>query len=731
MSTEELGFAVGVGLFTVLFALWLIRLQRLKTLRDAVAYRTGEDLGLNLPPSLHPVIDTDICMGSLSCIKACPEGDILGIVDGAAALISGANCIGHGRCAIECPVDAIKLVFGTSERGIDLPEVGTFYESSRPGVHIVGELGGMGLIRNALRQGLEVARRLGEALKSPPRPVVIVGAGPAGLATAAGLRATGIPFRLLEQNKFGGTVASFPRHKIVMTEPVRLPGFGKFGRATMSKDQLLGSLKAVANKLRLEVEEGVRVETIDGADDHFRVHTTAGSIDACKVVLATGRRGNPRKLGVPGEELDKVTYQLMEPEQYKGSRVLVVGGGDSALEAAMALADKGAQVTLSYRNSALGRCRPANKSRFEAMVASGRLAALMSSQVEAITERDVALSVSTETQRLANDYVMVCIGGELPLAFLQKVGVEVKRHHGTDAMPSPVGAKSARQDSGRWLVPSLWIAGICIIAVLAWVGRDYYLLSRTARLRSPLHTALKPSGIWGHGVGIVATLFMMSNFLYAVRKRWRLLKGAAPIRRWLTVHMFVGIMSPLVIVFHAAFQSNNLLATITFAALIVVVSTGIIGRFIYGLVPRVGDKVVELGSLQGQWERERQPLRSRLQGFAANPAAKRLLARIDAPPPVGGSLFGLLLLAPARALHLRLDLWAMRRLLRDNRSAGEVRAELLALLRLRNQIQFNKSLRRFFSGWRIFHVTLSVLLVLTIAVHIGISLYLGYGWILL
>ncbi|HET9751943.1 MAG TPA: 4Fe-4S dicluster domain-containing protein, partial [Myxococcales bacterium] len=116
--------------------------------------------GERLPPTLHPSIDPDICIGSLACLKSCPEGDILGMVDGAARLIKADHCIGHGRCAAECPVGAITLVFGTSQRGLDLPMVDEFFESSRPGVHIVGELGGMGLIKNAIIQGIQVGERL-------------------------------------------------------------------------------------------------------------------------------------------------------------------------------------------------------------------------------------------------------------------------------------------------------------------------------------------------------------------------------------------------------------------------------------------------------------------------------------------------------------------------------------------------------------------------------------------
>src|SRR5512133_251887 len=197
-----------------------------RTRRDTAALEEKRRRGLHLARSLHPVIDPDICIGSLSCLKACPEGDILGVVDGAARLVHADHCIGHGRCAAECPVGAIRLVFGSAERGVDLPEVDEFFESSRAGVHVVGELGGMGLIKNAITQGLQAAERLADVLRGSDQQVVVVGAGPAGLATALGLKACGVRYRLLEQDTVGGSVAHYPRRKVVMTEAVDLPLHG-------------------------------------------------------------------------------------------------------------------------------------------------------------------------------------------------------------------------------------------------------------------------------------------------------------------------------------------------------------------------------------------------------------------------------------------------------------------------------------------------------------------------
>jgi thioredoxin reductase/Pyruvate/2-oxoacid:ferredoxin oxidoreductase delta subunit len=708
--------------------------------RDAAALQAKVARGQHLARSLHPIIDPDICIGSLSCLKACPEGDILGVVDGAGRLVHADHCIGHGRCAAECPVGAIRLVFGSAERGVDLPEVDENFESSRPGVHVVGELGGMGLIKNAIVQGLEVADRLA-AIAPKGAELVVVGAGPAGLATAIGLKARGVRFRILDQGTVGGSVAHYPRRKVAMTERVELPLVGKFGKRLISKEELLATWSRILDRTGIRVEEGVKVTGIAGEDGRFVVETEKGPVSAAKVVLAIGRRGTPRKLGVPGEELEKVVYGLADPEGYGRSRVLVVGGGDAALEAAIQLAEQsGAQVALSYRGAGFARCRDANRKKVDALVAAGRVQALLPSQVKEIRPRQVVLDAGGRTVTVENDFVIVCIGGELPLELLARAGVALRRYHGEApgaprAGPPAAGLKQQLREAAgareraerlrRRALRGLYVAaGIMIIALLAWRGREYYPLPRLERLRSPLHTSLKSAGPWGHGVGIAATLFMLSNFLYAARKRWKRLAALGSIRRWLDFHVFVGFMSPLVIAFHAAFQSNNLLASGTATALGIVVGTGIVGRFIYGAVPSDGGKAVELAELLGRFERLRDELAPLLEEAGA--PAQALLARATAPVRAG-SFSLLFLLMPAEALTLRVRLARVRRRFRGRGHFHAFREAVIRLARLRWQIRFYASLKRLLRGWRALHASLAVLLVLAIAAHIGLSLYLGYG----
>ena len=638
---------------------------------------------------------------------------------------------------------AIRLVFGTAERGVDLPEVDEFFESSRAGVHVVGELGGMGLIKNAITQGAQAAERLGDLLRGSDRVVAVVGAGPAGLATALGLKARGVRYRLIEQDTVGGSISHYPRRKVVMTESVDLPLYGRFGKASISKEELLAGWLKVIHKTGLVVEPGVKVEGIDGQDGAFSIRTTKGVLSASKVVLATGRRGTPRKLGVAGEESEKVVYGLKEPDQFDGQQVLVVGGGDAALEAAIQLAtESSARVTLSYRSAELSRCRDANRQRFGELVAAGKLSALMPSQVQEIRRREVALDAAGQAVRIPNDFVVVNIGGELPVEFLQKAGVEMHRYHGEapgaqrrdrEGQPRPARQSGADRALQRRLVALrvlYVVAGVSVLAFLAWKafvywpGAAYYPLPRAARVRSPLHAVLKASSPWWHGVGIAAAVFMLSNFLYPVRKRTRLLARLGNIRGWLDFHVFVGIMSPLVIAFHAAFLANNVFATSTAWALLVVVATGLVGRYIYGIVPAHGGRAEEFEDLAASFER--------LRAWAAPELARRgaagrsLLERATAPVH-SGSLVAVFVRFPFEALGLRVRLRLLRRHFDDRQRFAELRRALLRLSRLRWQLRFYRSLKRLLRGWRVFHATLAVFLVLALAAHIAVSLYLGFG----
>ena len=396
------------------------------------------DAGLTEPASLHPVIDPLKCIGCGACVAACPEQTshpVLGIIGGKATLVEPTSCIGHGACRAACPADAITLVFGTERRGIDIPTLSPTFETSVPGIFIAGELGGMGLIRNAIEQGRQALDSIAarQRVKSSQRlDVVIVGAGPAGLSASLRAMELGLRCATVEQDSLGGSVFQFPRGKLVMTAPVDLPIVGKVKMRETSKEALLDFWRGVERDTGLQVkyqEEVLRIEPDDGG---FVVTTNRDSYPCASVLLAIGRRGTPRKLGVPGEDLPKVVYRLIDPEQYRGQRVLVVGGGDSALEAATSIAaEAGTTVTLSSRGEAFGRAKLQNRQRVEEAVASGRLDVLFSSQVKAIATDTVDIEIGGEVRQVGNDAVIVSAGGVLPGGFLNSIGVEVVTRHGT------------------------------------------------------------------------------------------------------------------------------------------------------------------------------------------------------------------------------------------------------------------------------------------------------------
>ena len=416
---------------------------RSRTARERAAFEAMEEAvaaSLTEPPTLHPVIDINKCIGCRSCVQACPEQyahRVLGMIRGKARLVGPSNCIGHGACKAACPVDAIELVFGTEKRGIDIPLVKPDFETNVPGIFIAGELGGMGLIRNAVEQGKQAVAsisRLDGLGRSDRHDVVIVGAGPAGFAASLGAMQAKLRFVTIEQDTLGGTVAHFPRGKLVMTQPAELPIVGKMKFTETTKEKLLEFWQGVAGKTRLKVNYEERVTGITPASTGagFTVTTTKSSYETRAVLLTIGRRGTPRQLGVPGEALSKVVYRLIDPEQYRGMKVLVVGGGDSALEAAHSIADQpGTEVILSYRSAAFTRAKPKNRDKVEAYAREGRLRVVLNSSVKEIHEDAVLIEQNGKVARVANDAVIVSAGGILPTGFLKEAGITVETKYGT------------------------------------------------------------------------------------------------------------------------------------------------------------------------------------------------------------------------------------------------------------------------------------------------------------
>lgn len=436
----------GCLIMTYLFYLLMIAptifvylyIKRRKEHRMHSLQRQNNAEGLNQPASLHPLIDGLNCIGCGSCVAACPERNVIGLLSGKAELVTAANCVGHGACEKACPVGAISLVFGTAERGIDIPVLDKNFQSAVPGIYIAGELGGMGLVRNAIEQGRQAVMHISKSIdqaacETDAIELLIVGAGPAGIAAALAAKEQGVDYLLIEQESLGGSVFHFPRAKIVMTAPVKLPLVGEMTFRETTKEALLLFWEKVcaSHELRMHFKE--RFIELRENGSGFAVVTNRSQYNVKKVLLCLGRRGSPRKLGVAGEDLPHVVYSLADASQYTAKRVLVVGGGDSALEAAIALSEQGAeQVCLAYRGSSFSRAKPANRQRMQQCVERNEICLMMCVTPKLIASDHVLLQDSNSHEtRLAIDAVIICAGGILPTAMLEKMGIKVETKYGS------------------------------------------------------------------------------------------------------------------------------------------------------------------------------------------------------------------------------------------------------------------------------------------------------------
>jgi thioredoxin reductase (NADPH) len=401
-----------------------------KRKRDALAtYEKNIKAGTLHTATLHPRIDLMACIGCAACVRICPE-NTLGIINGRAAVVSGSRCIGHGLCADVCPVGGITLQFGTPRAGMEIPWYNEQHESNIEGLYIVGELSGMGLIRNAVAQGLKAMDDILYKQRHSAAngyDVVIVGAGPAGIASALACKEHHLRYIVLEQDDIGGTVLHYPRRKLVLTSPVELPLYGRLKISEIEKEELLRIWKEIIARYSLNILTQHKVDNIQQHGDRFVTRTESGEFASASVVLAIGRRGSPRKLNVPGEHLPKVMYRLIEAETYTQQDVLVVGGGDSAVEAAIGLASqRGNSVTISYRKTEFVRLKEKNERRINEFARSGKIRVLFDSNVVEIQPETVIVRQGNILHTLPNDYVFIFAGGELPAEFLRRIGVKLR-----------------------------------------------------------------------------------------------------------------------------------------------------------------------------------------------------------------------------------------------------------------------------------------------------------------
>ncbi len=438
--SENINLFAIVGLGIIILILGLRKSGR--NTKAKVTLKKMVKSNLHEPFTLHPEIDEARCLGCGDCTRVCPEGDVLQIINHKATLIKATKCVGHGLCEAACPVDAIDLVFGTKTRGMDIPRMTENYETNVPGLFIVGELGGMGLIRNAVKQGQMGAEYALTNLKKGSKAdydLLIVGAGPAGFAACLEATKQKKKYLCIEQNSLGGTVFNFPRQKIVMTIPMNLPleGIVKFKKNVVSKEDLLEKWYEIQKKFDIKINEGTKFETVEGEDGLFKVKTSEGEVTAQKVLLAMGVRGSPRKLGLENEDGGKVAYNLIDPEQYQNQNIAIVGGGNAGVEAAQMLCDAkwNNTVTLLIREdkkNGLSRCAEDNQKLLFQCEDEGRIKILCFASTKEIHDKHIIIGIKDEDDvKLENDFLFVFAGALMPHKFLMDLGIEIDKKFGS------------------------------------------------------------------------------------------------------------------------------------------------------------------------------------------------------------------------------------------------------------------------------------------------------------
>lgn len=731
-----------LGLAVFVSVLWRRREEMKRSERIHRERTEAIERGSHKARLIHPDIDLSQCIGCGACVRACPEEGVLDLLHGQAVVVHGARCVGHGRCAEACPAGAIALTFADLSTRTDLPAVNEEYEAvGVPGLFLAGELTGFSLVRNAVSHGTTVANAIERRLKAsaPPRhdgvvDLLIVGVGPAGMACALRAKELGIATDLIEQaEEVGGTVAAYPRKKMVMTQPMELPLHGRLHKLEYQKEDLVDLWKGLAERHQLSIRMGVRLKGLRRGDDGvFSAETSSGEVRARFVCLSLGRRGTPRRLGVPGEDLPKVLSSLIDAESYNNRHILVVGSGDSAVEAAMALAQQlGNTVTLAGRSKDLPRIKSKNNTRLQQFVQQKRLTLVVDHGVRRIDPSTVTLfhpvDGAEREYTIANDDVFVCIGGDPPFELLKRAGVSF------DPARRPKTAAVADNTT-----PLIWATSLLLlvaIGMLVWASlhHGYYGTDVTRRAMAEEHRILRPAGMFGLGMALLAIGLFAWNLAYLARRNFtigRFLPGS--LRFWMGSHVFTGLAGFLCVILHAGFTYRMTIGGYAFITLGIVLVAGLVGRYFYAIVPHAAngremdlDELrARLSSIATQWDKE-----SRGLGAAVRERVESLIREERWRPSLIARVIGLVTahVRIRRTLHeLRLDP-------QFETVPAEERDELMHLanrsLKLTLQIAHFEEMRALLGSWRFFHRWVALLMLLLVFAHIGISLrYAHLDW---
>jgi dihydropyrimidine dehydrogenase (NAD+) subunit PreT len=564
---------------------------RLALEAQAEAHRRGPALGA----VEQPKIDLAKCVGCGACVRACPEEGALALVHGQAALIAADRCVGHGACATACPTAAIEVGPGDPTGRSDLPALSPELEAlGASGVFVAGEATTRALIQPATEQGRRVgeaiaARKRAGQLPRAPVDVLVVGAGPAGLAAALAAKAEGLSLLWIDrESEPGGTIARYPRRKLVLTKPLDLPLYGRLPAKAYTKEELVALWERIVREQDLPFQGQVEVQALARQPDGSLIaETNRGPLCAAAVCMAVGRRGTPTRLGVPGEDSPLVKYRLEDADSYRGRRILVVGGGDSAAEAALALSAHNA-VTLSYRRLAFRRLKRTNETQLQAAVEAGRLHVELGSEVLGIDTVGAQLKrAGTQTSsHIACDDIFLMLGGQAPRALLERCLVPfdpslLQRRPQVEPLP---------------LERSLFLVCLATLAtaLFAYSQQSYYGLSLAERSGHDNHGWLRPGAGLGLGFGLLSLALIGMNLAYLWRRRrgpelqlWGRTLGT--LKGWLSLHVATGFLALLAALLHSAFAPRLTVGGDAFWLLLGLALTGAIGRTVYARLPRAAN----------------------------------------------------------------------------------------------------------------------------------------------